>query len=124
MSVTQEKLLGELVEIVVKEGASDLHLSEGRPPVIRVSNFLIPLAKMPIMSTTDMAGFLAIFLSADGKREFESLKETNFAYSYKSGVRFRCNTFLTLGKTSIAMRLVPTEVKTFEQLGLPPILES
>jgi len=124
MSITQEKLLGELIDIVVKEGGSDLHLSEGHAPVIRVSNFLIPLVKIPAISESDMAGFLETFLSPEEKQEFEKSKETNFAYSHKDKTRFRCNAFLSLGKTSIAMRLVPTKVKSFEELGLPPILET
>ncbi|MEK9171869.1 MAG: PilT/PilU family type 4a pilus ATPase [Patescibacteria group bacterium] len=124
MSTTQEKLLNELIGIVVKEGASDLHLSEGRPPVIRVSNFLIPLVKMPVLSQEDMEGFLAIFLSLEMKTEFESRKEVDFAYSNASKMRFRCNVFLSLGKLNVAMRLVPTEIKSFEELNLPPILET
>lgn len=124
MSATQEKLLDELVEIVVKEGGSDLHLSEGRPPVIRVSSFLIPLVKVPILSQENMAGILSIFLSLEEKKEFENYKETNFAYSHKGGTRFRCNAFFSLGKISVAMRLVPTEVKSFEELNLPSILET
>lgn len=124
MSVTQEKLLNELVDIVVKEAASDLHLSEGRPPVIRVSNFLIPLVKMPVLSREDMNRFLSLFLSPEEKTEFESRKETNFAYSHEGKMRFRCNAFLSLGKTNMAMRLVQTKVKSFEELNLPPILET
>ena len=120
----QEKLLNELIDIVVKESASDLHLSENRPPVIRVSNFLIPLVKMPILSRADLEGFLALFLSSEMTAEFESRKEVNFAYSNADGMRFRCNTFLSLGKLNVAMRLVPTKVKSFEELNLPPILES
>ena len=81
MSITQEKLLSELVDIVVKEGGSDLHLSEGHAPVIRVSNFLIPLVKIPAISESDMAGFLETFLSPEGKQEFERF--TNI----RSGVR-------------------------------------
>ena len=124
MSVIQEKLLDDLIETVAKEGGSDLHLSEGRPPFIRVSNFLIPLVKMPVLSRDDMSGFLPIFLSPEGKQEFENRKEVNFAYSHKNKFRFRCNVFFTLGKLSVAMRLVPTKVKSFEELNLPPILES
>ena len=129
MSISQEKLLDELIEIVVKEGGSDLHLSEGKSPIIRVSGFLIPLIKIPILSKEDMSGFLSTFLSPGERQEFENFKETNFAYSHKdklvrpngqsSGPRFRCNAFLTLGRVSVAMRLVPTEVKSFEDLNLP-----
>jgi len=124
MSIAQEKLLDDLVETVAKEGGSDLHLSEGRPPFIRVSNFLIPLVKMPILSRDDMIGFLSIFLSPEERQEFESRKETNFAYSHKDKRRFRCNVFHSLGKLSIAMRLVPIKAKSFEELHLPPILET
>ncbi|KKW09573.1 MAG: type IV pili twitching motility protein PilT [Candidatus Zambryskibacteria bacterium RIFCSPHIGHO2_01_FULL_46_30] len=120
----QEKLLNELIDIVVKESASDLHLSEGRPPVIRVSNFLIPLVKMPVLSRTTMEGFLKAFLSPEMVTEFENRKEVNFAYSNAGKMRFRCNAFLSLGKLNVAMRLVPTKVKSLEELNLPPILET
>ena len=124
MSIMQEKLLDKLVEIVVKEGGSDLHISESKPPVIRVSKFLIPLAKIPSISKEDMAGLLSILLNSEDKKEFEIRKEVNFAYSHKDKTRFRCNAFLSLGKVSIAMRLIPTEVKSFTELNLPPILET
>ncbi len=117
-------LLNELVDIVVKEGASDLHLSEGRSPVIRVAGFLIPLAKMSALSREDMEGFLSILLTSLNKKEFEDYKETNFAYSHAGSRRFRCNTFLSLGRIGVAMRLVPSDVKGFQELNLPPILES
>lgn len=120
----QEKLLNELVSIVVKEGASDLHLSEGRPPVIRVSNFLIPLVKMPIISHEHMSDLLSGFFTPVEKNEFETFKETNFAYSHTTGARFRCNAYLSLAKMNLAMRLIPTEVKSFEELNLPSVLKT
>ncbi|PIQ66442.1 MAG: type IV pili twitching motility protein PilT [Candidatus Zambryskibacteria bacterium CG11_big_fil_rev_8_21_14_0_20_42_18] len=124
MSTTaQEKLLEELVGIMVKENASDLHLAEGRPPVIRVSNFLMSLVKMPTLSRPDMEGILSLLLSPLSAKEFEDFKETNFAYSHGSS-RFRCNVFLTLGRISIAMRLVPNKIRGFTELNLPPILET
>jgi twitching motility protein PilT len=124
MTIPQEKLLSGLTEMVFKEGASDLHLSEGRPPVIRVSGFLIPLVKMPVLSKEDMDGFLAILLSPLEKNEFNRDQEANFAYSDKDGHRFRCNAYLSLGRKAVAMRLIPKEIKTFAELNLPPILES
>ncbi|MEK7177037.1 MAG: PilT/PilU family type 4a pilus ATPase [Patescibacteria group bacterium] len=124
MSTATEKLLNELVDTVVKEDASDLHLSEAKTPVIRVSNFLIPLVKIPPVSRTDMEGILSMLLSPLNKQEFADNKETNFAYSHATGKRFRCNTYLSLGKIGIAMRLIPSRIKTFEELSLPPILET
>lgn len=122
MSIPQEQLLKELVDIVSKEGASDLHLAEGRPPVIRVSGFLIPLVKLPALSKEDLDGIFSITLSPINKAEFEKDKETNFAWSPTSKERFRCNAYVSLGKKNIAMRLIPQRVKTFEELSLPSIL--
>ena len=120
----QAGLLDELMEIVVKEGGSDLHLTEGRNPVIRVSNFLIPLSKMAVLTRADMEGFLSLLLSPLSRDEFEKVKEANFSYSSSKGRRFRCNTYVTLGKLSIAMRLIPNQIRTFAELNLPPILET
>src|SRR3989338_835140 len=131
MSTFQTKLLNELVETVVKEGASDLHLSEGRLPVIRVSGFLIPLTKIPVISREDMDGLLSLLLTPPERKEFEDHKEADFAYSHEGlpageagSRRFRCNVSLALGKIGMAMRLIPSEVKNFAALNLPPILET
>ena len=124
MYTATEKLLNELIDIVVKEDASDLHLLEGRQPVIRVSNFLIPLVKIPALTHADMEGILSLLLSPLNKQEFGDNKETNFAYNHANLKRFRCNAYLSLGKIGIAMRLIPSRIKTFEELNLPPILET
>ena len=120
----QEHLLNELVEVVVKEGGSDLHLSEGKAPIIRVGGFLIPLVKLQPLSKADLDAFFSLLLSPLNVKEFESDLETNFAWSHGSGRRFRCNAYLSLGKKNIAMRLIPKEVRTFVELNLPPILET
>lgn len=117
-------MMDDFVDIVSKEGASDLHLSEGRPPVIRVSGFLIPLVKLSVMTKEDMDGIFASILPESNQAEFTAKKETNFAWSTKSGFRFRCNAYISLGKKNIAMRLIPKKIKTLEELNLPPILES
>ena len=124
MPIANETFLDDLVGVVSKEGASDLHIAEGRAPVIRVSNFLIPLVKMPVMSREDMGVIISLLLSPTEQKEFENAKETNFAYSHKNKERFRCNAYHSLGKLSLAMRLVPTNIKSFADLNLPPILET
>lgn len=131
MSILQDKLLNDLIDVMVKEGASDLHLAEGRPPVIRVSGYLIPLVKFAVLSKEDVSSFLSLLFKPSNSLEFEKELETNFAYSYNSTSaasadksRFRCNAYHSLGQTSIAMRLIPREIKTFAELNLPPILET
>ncbi len=119
-----EKLLEGLIDTVLKESASDLHLSEGRIPVIRVAGFLIPLNKLPPLTKSDIDGILDIFLTAENKKIFHDIQEVNFAYSDHNKERFRGNAFTTMGKISIALRLVPSKIKTFAELSLPPILEN
>jgi twitching motility protein PilT len=119
----QEKILSDLIDILLKENASDLHLSEGRIPVIRVAGFLVPLVKSAPLSKADIEGFLELFLTPENKQIFIDTKEVNFAYSHNKE-RFRGNAFTTLGKVSVALRLVPSRIKTYEELGLPPILET
>lgn len=123
MTIPQEKILSDLIDTVVKEGASDLHLSEGRPPIMRVSGFLIPLVKLPPLSHDDMKGIFSLLFSPLNQKEFNEGLETNFAWS-GAGRRFRCNAYLSLGKYNLAMRLIPKEIKTFQDLNLPPILET
>jgi twitching motility protein PilT len=122
MTNLKQKLIDELVHVVTSEGASDLHLTEGRSPVIRVSGFLIPLIKMPVLSRDDMEGIFDLLFTPDNKTEFDLKKEVNFAYGHISKRRFRSNAFIATGKLSLAMRLIPSEIKTFEELNLPPIL--
>src|SRR3990167_11313021 len=108
MVINQINLLDSLVDIVDKEGASDLHLAEGRAPVIRVSGFLIPLAKVESITSSNMKDILAALLSPASKEEFEIRKESDFAFNHSSGKRFRCNVFMSFGKINIAMRMVPS----------------
>jgi len=115
--------LADLIKTVVAEGASDLHLSEGRNPIIRVSGMLLPLVKHPIVTKEDTAGILNELLSDKNKELFFSTKEIDFSYSF-GDARFRGNAFYQQEAISIALRLVPRNIRTFEELGLPDILKS
>lgn len=119
-----QKEFSDLVQIVIKEGASDLHLSEGRYPMIRVSGFLVPLMNKKVITKEDTAGFMSVVLSPDDKNLFLKNKEIDFSYTYKDLARFRGNGFFQQGSISFAFRLIPKKIRTFEELNLPPILES
>ena len=108
---------------VVHEGASDLHLSEGRNPVIRVAGSLIPLVKRAKLTTADLKGMLGEFLSERNKQELETKRSTDFSYSLTE-IRFRGNAFFRQGELSIALRLIPKNIRTLSELNLPPALES
>ena len=116
-------VLTDLIRTVVNEGASDLHLSEGRHPTIRVSGMLLPLVKHPVLTKADTAGLVNELLSEKNKELFSNTKEVDFSYSF-GDARFRGNAYLQQGSVSVALRLVPKKIRTFEELNLPDILKN
>jgi twitching motility protein PilT len=115
--------LADLVKTVANEGASDLHLSEGRHPTIRVSGMLLPLVKHAVLTKEDTNGLLNELLSEKNKEIFFNTKEIDFSYSF-DGARFRGNAYFQQGAVSVALRLVPKKIRTFEELNLPDILKT
>lgn len=113
------KKLEELVAIVAKEGASDLHLTVGRHPTIRVAGDLIPIVKTSELTAEDTMGFLTSVLNEENKKTFLETKELDFSYSPGGLIRFRGNAFFQRGKVGVAFRLIPSEIKTISDLNLP-----
>src|SRR3989344_9216133 len=105
-----KKEIEELISTVVGENASDLHLSIGRNPIIRVSGNLLPIVKKPIITENTMKGYLNEFLTEKTRIEFERDREVDFAYS-TSDVRFRGNAYYRQNGISIALRLIPKVIR-------------
>jgi len=124
MAIDYKKEFEDLIEKVIKENASDLHLSDGRYPTIRVAGFLIPLMDRRVLTVEDTAGFMGVILKLDDRALFQKTKEIDFSYDYKGQARFRGNGFFQQGTVSFALRLIPKKIKNFEDLNLPPILET
>jgi len=120
------KELANLVLSVVESSGSDLHLSVGRHPTLRVSGVLVPLIKKPFLTPDDMENFISALLNDEQKGILKEKGEVDFAYKAQSkeDVRFRCNAFKQRGFWGVAMRLIPAEIKTLEELKLPEILRS
>lgn len=117
-----KKELTELLLTVVKENASDLHISVGRHPTFRVSGSLIPLVRKPILSTEDAEGLIFAMLKEEERKLLLGNKELDFSYSFEGKARFRVNAFYQRGFLGAALRLIPTEIKTFKELNLPDVL--
>ena len=114
--------LKKLLELTIKEQASDLHLSVGHPPVMRISSHLLPIIKEKKLSSEDTKN-LAFALMTDLQREkFLKEKEVDFSYKFEEKSRFRVNVFFQKGDISCALRLVPSKIKTITELNLPPVL--
>lgn len=116
--------LASLIDTVIAEGASDLHLTTGANPIIRVSGSLVPLVKRAVYTKDDLNGFLDVLTTPEEKKTFFDTQELDFSYQHKEQARFRGNTFFERGGISIALRIIPSDIKTFEDLNLPPILET
>lgn len=117
------KFTTDLLQTMLKEQASDLHLSVGRKPVLRVNTELIPLTAHDDLSQSDVEGVLKIFLGPTKYEEFVAKQEIDFAYQVDGGIRLRGNAFVASGTTGIALRAIQ-KVRTFEELNLPPILKT
>lgn len=120
----ENKIIADLIENLIQENASDLHLAEGRVPVMRVEGALVPLTKFNALSSAEIKAILDQLLSQKQKEKFVEENEVDFAYDHKGLVRLRGNAYYQIGKISVALRLIPKKIQTLEELNLPPILET
>lgn len=116
--------LAGLIDIVVRERGSDLHLSANAFPTVRVDGSLIPLQQKTKLTGNDTLGLLQEMLRPEQFEAFQKDREVDFSYQYKPMVRFRGNGFMQQGSAAVALRLITNEIKTIAELGLPAILES
>lgn len=114
--------MGVLFEEVIKRNASDLHISVGYPPVIRIDGQLVDIGEQPLSSEESEKLILSI-VPDDKKELLEVNREIDFAYSHQGDQtgRFRVNAFYSMKNLSAAFRLIPTRVKTIEELSLPQV---
>ncbi|MBI2625958.1 PilT/PilU family type 4a pilus ATPase [Candidatus Parcubacteria bacterium] len=113
-----EELLGE----VVTTSASDLHLSVGRHPTLRIDGALLPLAKHPVLTPEAAEELSFLLLTPEQKNLFLAEQEIDFSYGFADKARFRVNVFRQRGFVSAALRLIPSKIRTIEELNLPVIL--
>ena len=115
--------LNEILQVAVKNGASDVHLKVGLPPVLRVNGRLVPLKVDYRLQREDLMAITNMVLSDAQKEKFRDARELDVAYSVSGLGRFRTNIFMQRGTLGIALRVVPGGVLTFEDLNLPEVLE-
>lgn len=113
------KELEDLILHVAREDASDLHISVGRHPTLRVAGQLIPLVEKEVLTPEVTEGVVLAMLSPEQKKEFLQEKEIDFSFSYKDKLRFRVNAFYQRGFIGAAMRLINLKIRTLEELGVP-----
>ena len=112
-----------LVARAISDGASDIHLSAGHYPTFRVSGSLVPLMNLTVLTPEDTKGMLGQIISSGFMERFLANKEIDFSYDFHNKGRFRGSAFYQKNAVGIALRAIPTQVKTIAELNLPPILE-
>ncbi len=115
--------LHELFSTVLKENASDLHISVGRYPTIRVDGGLVPLLKKEMITPEIAEGLVKALTTPEQQAVFHADRETDFSYDFDGKARFRVNVFHQKGFMGAALRLIPAKIRTFAELNLPSVLE-
>ncbi len=104
-----------------KNGASDLHLSVGTPPILRVNGDILPLKADPL-TADDVRGMVYSVMTEQQRSDYERDLETDFAISFSDKMRFRVNAFTTLSGPAAVLRTIPTKILTLEELNAPEVL--
>ncbi|MDO8495182.1 MAG: PilT/PilU family type 4a pilus ATPase [bacterium] len=115
--------LEELLLVVAQEKGSDLHLSPGVYPTIRVDGRLVALTQRAILDPETLQGYAMAIIGEQNKERFSQQKEYDGSYAVGEKARFRVNVYLTKGAFAVAARYIPFEIRTIEELSLPPILK-
>lgn len=113
----------DLLRYAVERGASDLHLSAGNVPFIRVDGELLPTA-FPILQPAEVLDIAQSLMPLHKREEFARSSEADFAYTLEGVARFRVNVLRQRGSAALAIRRVASEGQTFEELHLPPVIQT
>lgn len=113
-----------LLEEVIKKKASDLHLQVGLAPIIRVDGALAPIPSTPVLTEDSVESLIFAILDDEQKQILLKDKEFDFSFAFGDLGRFRVNAFHERGNLAAALRLIPNELLTTEQLGLPKVVDN
>ena len=113
-----------LLEECIKRKASDLHLQYGLPPILRIDGVLAPIAGTPNLDEQAIRQLIFTTLDEDQRKILIKDKEFDYSFAFGDIARFRVNAFHEKGNLAAAFRLIPNEIKSIGELGMPPIVET
>lgn len=122
MAAAQQPRIEILLEEVIKKKASDLHIQVGLPPMLRVDGQLLAISGIEKLTEEAVEALIFAILDEDQKQILLKDKEFDFSFAFGDLGRFRVNAFHERGNLAAALRLIPNEILTIEQLGLPPVV--
>ncbi len=118
MPVTMKQLLEEMVH----RDATDLHISAGSPPLFRIDGILVP-SNYDVLTKEEAQQLVYSVMTEEQKKKLEEEWEVDFSFGITGLSRFRANAYKQRGSISIAIRTIPYKIRSFEELGLPPVVE-
>jgi twitching motility protein PilT len=113
--------LHQLLRTMIEKGASDLHITTGTPPLLRIDGNIVPL-RLPPLGPVETKQLCFSVLTEEQRAYFEKHNELDLSFGVKGLSRFRANIYMQRGAVAGAFRAIPFKILTFEELGLPPIL--
>src|SRR3954468_7495712 len=116
--------VNDLLKIAVEAGASDLHLKVGSFPMMRVRGTLVPAMQDKRLDHEDVVAMSAAVMSTSQREKFKEAQEVDLAYSVAGLGRFRCNIFQQRGTVGLVLRVIPMQIRTVDELGLPQTLKT
>jgi twitching motility protein PilT len=121
--VLDELHINDLLELVIQWGGSDLHLTSGSPPVIRVHGELRPVTELPVLNGSQIRQMVFSALTQKQREKFEDDLELDTSYALPGKGRFRVNVFLQRDSVGCVMRSIPYEIVEFDRLEIPPAVK-
>ncbi len=113
----------DLLQLMIDRGASDLHITTGTYPQIRLNGKLTQLTECEVLTPQDTQRLAYSVLNETQKQKFEEQNELDLSFGIQNLARFRCNVFRQRGAVAAAIRVIPFKIRTFDELNLPPVVE-
>src|SRR5213596_3357054 len=115
--------MADLLQILVERGGSDLHLTTGTHPQIRVAGKLTSLTQFEVLAPQDTQRLAYSVLNEGQKQKFEEESELDLSFGIQGLARFRCNVYRQRGAVGAAVRVIPYKIRSFDELGLPKVVQ-
>jgi len=115
--------IDELLRTMIEQEASDLHIKVGSPPGLRIDGELLPMEDIPPLTPDDTERMITSIMEDNHRKIFAENKELDFAHTFSDLHRFRVNVFMQRQSMAAVLRVIPTNIETIDELGLPNILK-
>lgn len=123
MSIASQLSIEDILELAIEYKASDIHLKANMPPVFRIDGLIRSVPDLPVLDPETLRHMIFGFLTPRQQQMFEENFELDCALLFGDAARVRVNVYLDIDSVGAAMRIVPIEIPSVEELGLPPVIE-